>query len=87
MGGGGTVKVFFLIAFLLVSIAFVLFPKQIQRFYLDFYRREGYSDDNLLLRWMSSRLYIVVLRIIGCLSFLFFILMLIAYVSPLTYRH
>lgn len=81
MGESGIVNVFFLIAFLLVSIAFVLFPKQIQQFYLDFYRREGFSDDNLLLRWMRSSLYIVVMRIIGCLSFLFFMLMVIASVS------
>lgn len=79
MGESGTVSVFFLIAFLLVSIAFVLFPKQIQQFYFDFYRRHGYSDDNLLLQWMSSGLYVVVLRIIGCLSFLFFILIVTAF--------
>ena len=81
MGESGTVNVFFLIAFLLVSIAFVLFPKQIQQFYLGFYRRQGYSDDNLLLRWMRSSLYVVVLRIIGCLAFLFFVLIVIANVS------
>jgi hypothetical protein len=78
MGEGGTVNMFFLIAFLFVSIAFLLFPKRIQQFYLDFYRRHGYSDENLLLRWMGSSLYIVVLRIIGCLTFLFFMLMVIA---------
>jgi hypothetical protein len=81
MGESGTVNVFFLIAFLLVSIAFVLFPKQIQRFYLDFYRRQGYSDDNPLLRWMRSSLYIVVMRITGCLAFLFFMLMVIAFLG------
>jgi hypothetical protein len=58
----GIARVFFLIAFLLISIAFVLFPKQIQQYYLGFYRRQGYSDDNLLLRWMRSSLYIVLDR-------------------------
>ena len=77
----GIAIVFFLIAFLLVSIAFVLFPKQIQQYYLNFYRGRGYSDDNLLFRWMRSWLYIVVLRVIGCLCFLFFVLIVIANVS------
>jgi hypothetical protein len=77
----GIARVFFLIAFLLVSIAFVLFPKQIQQYYLNFYRGRGYSDDNPLLRWMRSSLYIVVMRITGCLAFLFFMLMVIAFLG------
>lgn len=70
------------IVFLVLGFMFVRFPNRIQNYYLEFFRKQdNYDENSFVFQWLSSSLFIHVLRLLGILCLAFLVLILLTMVT------
>jgi purine-nucleoside phosphorylase len=73
--------------FLVLSIMLVIFPVKIQKYFLEYYERnENLRKMKSFLGFMETEGYVIMLRVMGVMCFLVFLLFLVTFIGNLLIR-